>query len=274
MDLADLRVSVTAEEFARGSGRVFQVFDASTQDSGNVSYSIERDDGVRWFIKTAGGLGVSPSGATHADRVSALRRAASLERQLRHPASSVVHAVVEASDGGAVVYDWFGGELLWSPEDERSKPDSSLERFRSLPLDELTGAIDQVVELHVLIDQLGWVIGDLYDGCLMYDFGRRQIRLIDLECYQTAPYVNRVGRLPGSKRFMAPEELRRGAVIDSRTAVYGLGRMIDLLVLGAREWPAVAAVVRRATEAEPARRFPDVGTLHDAWRLATSMERR
>jgi serine/threonine-protein kinase len=266
----DLRTSVSAEAFVRQVGRVFQVFDGATQDSGHVSYGVESADGHRYFIKTAGDGTVSPGGTSHADRVAALRRAARLERQLEHPAASVVEGVVETSDGVAVVYEWFDGELVRSAEAERSHPDSTFQRFCSLPVGERMQAIDQVVELHVVIDRLGWVIGDLYDGCLMYDFGRRRIRVVDLECYRPAPYVNEVGRLPGSKRFMAPEELCRGRVVDSRTAVFCLGRMIDVFVLGQRRWPQVAAVVRRATESEPDRRFPDVETLHRAWRSATS----
>lgn len=266
----DRRTSMSAETLVRQLGRVFQVFDGATQDSGHVSYGVEGADGRRYFIKTAGDGTVSPGGTSHADRVAALRRAARLERQLQHPAASVVETVVETSDGVAVVYDWFDGELVRSPESVRSKPESPFQRFCSLPLDELTRAIDQVIELHVAIDRLGWVVGDLYDGCLMYDFGRRRIRVIDLECYQPAPYVNESGRLPGSKRFMAPEELLRDSVIDSRTAVYVLGRMIDVFVQGQRDWPDVAAVVRRATHANPDLRFPDVQTLCDSWRSATS----
>ncbi|WP_019901875.1 hypothetical protein [Salinispora arenicola] len=41
--------------------------------------------------------------------------------------------------------------------------------------------------------------------------------------YGPSPSVP-IGRLPGSRRYMAPEEFVRGAVIDQRTTVYALGR--------------------------------------------------
>ncbi|MEU9001626.1 hypothetical protein [Streptomyces sp. NPDC048551] len=73
--------------------------------------------------------------------------------------------------------------------------------------------------------------------------------------------------LPDSRRFMAPEEVVRGSVIDIRTTVFTLGRAL-LLLLDAgdneRQWrgtPAELAVVRKATAAAPESRFPGVHPL-------------
>jgi len=64
----------------------------------------------------------------------------------------------------------------------------------------------------------------------MYAFDTRQIKVIDLESYHRGPYLNEAGRLPGSTRYMAPEEHTRGAMIDARTTVFNLGRMIEIFL--------------------------------------------
>ena len=48
--------------------------------------------------------------------------------------------------------------------------------------------------------------------------------LVDLDEYRQGPFTVEVDRLPGSDRYMAPEEWERGATIDERTTVFNLGR--------------------------------------------------
>jgi serine/threonine-protein kinase len=98
--------------------------------------------------------------------------------------------------------------------------------------------------------------------------------LCDLDEYRPGPFTVEGERLPGSTRYMAPEEHRRGARIDERTTVYNLGRAIRLLLDAGddeRAWrgtPAQLAVVARATCEDPAGRYPAVAALADAWRAA------
>ena len=68
----------------------------------------------------------------------------------------------------------------------------------------------------------GFVSVDLYDGCFLYDFDRHEMRLIDLDEYRPAPFVVDAERLPGSRRYMAPEEFQRGVTIDERTMAFHL----------------------------------------------------
>jgi len=70
----------------------------------------------------------------------------------------------------------------------------------------------------------------------------------------------------GSTRFMAPEELTRGATIDSRTMVFNLARMIEIFVLARHELPEIRAVTAKATMAAPADRYESVASFHEAWR--------
>jgi hypothetical protein len=247
-------------------GRTFTVFDGRSQDSGHISYGVETADGRRWFVKTAGTSALSPSGSTHDERAEALRRAAAVQEEANHPALVPLAGVVEASDGVLVVHEWFDGELLRSPADRRDRPEEAHARFRELPLPELVNALDAVIDLHVALERKGWIAGDFYDGCLMYDFATKQVKVIDLECYRRGAHVNEVGRLPGSTRFMAPEEHTKGARIDARTTVYNLGRLLEIFVVDRN--PTVAGLTARATADSPDERPPSVAALQRAWRSA------
>lgn len=251
-------------------GRQFAVFDERTQDSGHVSYGIEATDGRRLFVKTPGTPRRSTGGTTQPQRVSLLRHGARVHEDVSHSALIALRGVVDASDGVVVIYDWFDGELLRCPPDRRESPDEAHNRFKSLPAAEITAALGQVIALHAELERAGWVAGDFYDGCLMYDFSQRQIKVMDFECYRRGPYVNDEGRLPGSSRFMAPEEFQLGATIDSRTTVFNLGRMIDLFLLAHHALPDVQALVDEATAPDPEARPASVASVHQRWSEAVS----
>jgi hypothetical protein len=251
-------------------GTPFVVFDHRTQDSGHVSYGVETAGGHRVFAKTSGAADPSPGGTSRDERADLLRRAARLHREVDHPALVTLHDVVEARDGVVIVHDWFEGELLGCPAERRQDPVEAYQRFQVLPAAEIAGALDEVLSLHVTLAEAGWVAGDFYDGCLMYDFRSRRIKVIDLECYRPGPCLNDQGRLPGSTRFMAPEEHQRGAVIDERTTVFNLGRMIQIFLLGRHDLPEVAAVAGQATASRPEDRPAAPAELHLRWRRAVS----
>jgi serine/threonine-protein kinase len=198
--------------------------------------------------------------------VTLLRRDAQLHADISHPALLTIQDVVETSDGIAVVYDWFDGELLNAPAERRSDPVEAHQRFASLPADEIARALDGVIELHVALEAAGWVANDFYDGCLMYDFAARAMKVIDFECYRHGPFVNDQGRLMGSTRFMAPEEFALGATIDSRTTVFNLARAVEIFLLARHELPEIRAVMARATMVSPQARYESVARFHEAWR--------
>lgn len=249
-------------------GQVAATFDDRTQDSGHISYGVADVTGERWFVKSAGTHGVSPGGATRHERETALRHAAALQQEIDHPALVPLERVIEASDGVVAVYQWFEGELLRCPAERRDDPSQAYLRFRALPLPELVAALDTVIDLHVTLESNGWIAGDFYDGSLMYDFDTRQIKVIDLESYHRGPYVNTVGRLPGSTRFMAPEEWIKGARITATTTVYNLGRMLEIFLAEHLPHPALETVQARATATDPVQRIPSVAALQHAWRSA------
>ncbi|MFE2421587.1 serine/threonine protein kinase [Streptomyces hokutonensis] len=243
------------EPYLRTVGEVFRTF--REQDSGCVSYGVQLPDGERWFVKEA---------ATVAAQAS-LDRAWVFHQAVRHPVVVPQLHRIAVADGGrtAVVMPWRHGESLYGP---------ALARFRALPLASVLRAVDRVLDAHLAVEAAGMVAVDLYDGAFLYDFGGDVLHLIDLDEYRPGPFVLDQDRLPGSARFMAPEEWYRGSVIDIRTTVYALGRSAHVLLDGGerRAWRGTAgqlAVLERATRADPAERFAGVGEFTEAWRAAT-----
>jgi serine/threonine-protein kinase len=249
-----------------GLGEEFARFDSRTQDSGHVSYGVVGPDGRRWFVKTSGEDVLSAGGATREERARALVRSAEVANAFAHPALLPVERILEADDGLALVTAWFPGELLRSPAERREDPGEAGNRFAALPAEEVVAALDRVIDVHVRLDAAGWTAGDLYDGCLMYDFTHRTITVMDFEFYHRGPFVNTVGRLPGSTRFMAPEEFELGATIDARTTVFTLGRMIELFLLRAHPDHPAHDVAACATRPDPDDRPSSLARLQELWR--------
>lgn len=233
----------------------FAIFDA--QDSGCLSYGVEAA-GCRWFVKKA---------ATPQARRS-LIRASKLHAAVRHPAIVRPERIIDGPDGPTLIYPWHDGTVL--NQATAHGPDrSGLARFQQLPVPEVEAAIDTIIDAHLAVTAASYVAVDLYDGCFLYDFTARRMRLIDLDEYRRGPFVLDTDRLPGSRRYMAPEEFVRAAVIDQRTNVYTLGRTIQHLLDSADGWrgsPAQGQIAAHAARATPADRYPDVAGLAAAWR--------
>lgn len=260
------RTDLTPHAFVAHHAEVFAVFDATTQDSGNVSYGARVGE-ERFFIKTAGSPDDARPFLAHGARVALLRNAVGLARVVSDPALSALRNVVESVEGPLLVYEWADGELVGTSAARRTDPTSAFARFRSLDPRERAAALDVVFRLHVKLAQRGWIASDFYDGSLIYDFARRRMHVVDLDSYRDAPFTNDMGRMFGSDRFMAPEEYELGARIDERTTVFTMGRtVVQFLSLGTE---AIDNLIARACHEQPRRRFATVGQFYDAWSAAT-----
>ncbi|WP_338779268.1 serine/threonine protein kinase [Streptomyces sp. DG1A-41] len=257
--LLDIAEVARTEPYLRTVGEVFRAF--RDQDSGCVSYGVRLGDGERWFVKEA-----TTDAAQHS-----LNRAWAFHRAVRHPVIVPQPHRFAAGDGRtAVVMPWRRGESMYSPA--RLRHAGPLARFQALPVPRGLRAVDHLLDAHLAVEAAGFVSVDLYDGAFLYDFDAGELHLIDLDEYRPGPFVLQADRLPGSRRFMAPEEWRRGSTIDTRTTVHALGRAVRLLLDTAAEehtWRGAAAqltIVERATRPDPVERFTSVAELAAAWR--------
>ncbi|MEQ8992769.1 MAG: hypothetical protein RLO46_13195 [Pseudomonadales bacterium] len=164
-----------------------------------------------------------------------------------------------------LVYEWVDGDLL--------RRSTARERFRNLSTDEILVCLDQIFELHVELASAGRIAVDSYDGCLIYDFLSRGIHVVDLDGYHEGPFLNKMGRMFGSSRFMAPEELQYGERIDERTTVFTLGRTAAVLASDGSLNPtsfrgpkSLCNVMARACDPVVQNRFQSVRDFHSAWR--------
>lgn len=250
------------------TGEIFAVIRG--HDSGCTSYGLVNERG-RWFVKVAFG-----------DDVGQLESTVAFHSVVKHATIVPLVATFPVRQGEcpgrAVVYPWVDGEILNDPFAPGSlphaEPASALSRFRALCVVRVLTALDAIYTAHEEVARRGHVAVDFYDGCVMYDFETAQVRLVDLDMYRPGPYVLDRDRQFGSRRFMAPEEFARGAVIDERTTVFTLGRAARVFLGEPGAWRAGQAldrVIGQATREDPADRFQSVVAFTSAWHEARTI---
>ncbi|MFK4089706.1 hypothetical protein ACI2LF_36690 [Kribbella sp. NPDC020789] len=247
-------------DYLKGAGEIFAVFD--TQDSGNISYGVTID-GHRYFVKTAGDPENTKPFSPPARRQEILRNAADLAASVEHDLLPAYHGLIESPWGPVLVYDWRDGDHLYT----------NLDRFRALSPEEISEALDQLFDLHDVLVSAGWIEGDFYDGSLLYDFGTRRLTVIDLDDYHQGAHTNTMGRMFGSTRFMAPEQLELGAHIDDHTTAYVMARTALVLLSDGtltrttfRGTPPQYAVLHEALTT----RYPTYQAFYSTWLAASS----
>lgn len=265
------RIEQTPDVYLNAVGSVFAVFDEHTQDSGNISYGVQTAQG-RYFVKTAGHPDDPTPFMSHSERVLLLRNAIRLRQSCDHRTLPTLHQVIESPNGPLLVYQWVEGELIRADAALRDDPRSTFQRFRQLPPHEIIRALDLVYELHHQLARLGWIAVDFYDGCMIYDFDRGELHIVDLDHYCEGSFINEMGRMFGSSRFMAPEEFERGAPIDERTTVFTMGRTAAVLLSNGtlarrpfRGSDALYGVIRRACCEDPGKRYDSMAAFFAAW---------
>lgn len=252
-------------------GAIFAVFDARTQDSGNVSFGVEVE-GQRYFVKTAGDRSVAGALLNHAGRVAVLENAITFARSVRHPSLPRLLNVIASATGPMLIYEWVDGELVHAPSKTRADPRSAFQRFRALAVPELVAAVRLIMDAHAAFARGGWIACDFYDGSIIYDFDLSAVHLVDLDHYHKGPFTNEMGRMLGSTRFMAPEEFVRGELVDETTTVFTLSRLLAVFLgdgtlsrAAFRGSDALYALMCKGCEQERGRRFQSVDALARAW---------
>ncbi|KKI90418.1 serine/threonine protein kinase [Bacillus sp. SA1-12] len=205
-------------------GHVFCVF--AEQDSGNISFGVE-NNGRKIFVKYAGARTLEYSGKP-GDAIQNVRNSIPVYENLKHGHLIQLLDHFEVENGYALVFEWFEGECLhshWSfpPPHKYHHPDSPFFRFKQLPVNQRLEALRSIYEFHVHVEKNNYVAVDFYDGSILYDFRNHITKICDIDLYKQKPFINTMGRLWGSSRFMAPEEFEFGGEIDGQTNVFNMG---------------------------------------------------
>lgn len=243
-------------------GQPFQVFDQ--QDSGCMGFGLEHR-GRRYFLKLAGAMPCR-SKIPPQQAIARLEQAAELYRNLAHPNLIPLLDARPVPQGFALLFPWVEGLCM-------GKQYPTREAFLSLPLPVREKIFEEILDFHNLVGMLGYLAVDFYDGSILYDPKKGQTLICDIDEYQQEPYRNPVGRMPGSTRFMAPEEFLTGEHIDQRTNVYRMGATAFALFgkngsRQHRDWPLSPnrfQVARQATLEEPDLRQPSLSEFLRQW---------
>ena len=204
-----------------------------------------------------------------------LEREARILARLEHPGIVAVHDVGSLPDGRAFyVMRLVRGERL----DAYATPER--------PLGEVLRTFARVVEpvayahahgiLHRDLKPANVMLGPFGDVLVM-DWGVARVRGVEGEAAlsqggegakgagqsEAQPFdqLTLPGSVLGTPGFMAPEQAAGGEV-DERSDVYGLGAILGALLERRGQPPrALAAIVRRATAADPGQRYPSAAAL-------------
>lgn len=248
--------------FIQTYGRVFKVFDG--QDSGHLCFGVERD-GQRYFVKFAGAPTVDFKGDP-AEAVARLRATVPTYRDLAHPSLINLLRAEETGGGFAALFEWTDAVCMG-----RQYPVDRA-RFMAMPLPAKLRVYGDILEFHAHVIEKGYVAVDFYDGSILYDFALGKALLCDIEFYAKRPYINQMGRMWGSTRFMSPEEFTLGAEIDERTNVYTMGATaFALFANGDRTpeaWPLAMElyeVAKKAVSDAREERWGSLGEMMGAW---------
>ncbi len=260
LDITEIDTDI--ENYLKHVGKV--IFQFPEHDSRCQSFRTMVNS-QHWFVKH----GNTPQ------TIMWLKQAVRFHSAVQHEALPQLHNVFTNPGGFTLVYNWVAGEGLRPERKLRDGEVHPRDRFCALPAAEIITAINVIYDVHLLIEERGFIAEDFYDGCILYDFEKKQIHLYDFDHYHPAPFVNDRGRLYGSSRFMAPEEFQKGERIDERTNVFTLGRTAFVLLANnsdSREaWKGnetMWQVARKATNTDKTLRYQSVKELVSAWHAA------
>jgi len=246
-------------------GRPFCVFDQ--QPGSNIAFGMESAQYGKLLVKFAGAPTVNAAYSPE-HTVSALKNAAPLYRTLRHPALVQLLGQGEVAGGYALIFRWFDGEPLSSAQ--------ARDRLSHQPLPVKLRMLDSVFDFHLHCAVKNHISVGFHDGSLLVNFLTGQIMICNIDLYRPMPAFNNLGRMPGSARFLSPEEYEKGAPLDGLTMQYAMGALaFAFLARGGshapEDWTAASAlhaVASRAVDLDRTQRYPSLGAFVAAWRHA------
>ncbi|MCL2775101.1 MAG: phosphotransferase [Oscillospiraceae bacterium] len=252
--------------FLKKYGIVFKVYD--DQDSGNICFGV-MDGENKYFVKFAGAPTERADVSTE-EAIANLKRTVPVYRDLAHPLLTKLINAEEIGGGFAMIFEWTDAECMG-----KQYP-VSREKFMQLPIETRLLVFDDILAFHAYAVKRGYVAVDFYDGSIMYDFSAGKTYICDVDFYTKTPYINSMGRMWGSSRFMSPEEFQLGAEIDEITNVYTMGATAFALFGGERDrslekWMLskdLYDAAKRAVSDERSQRQQSISQLTEEWKSA------
>jgi len=254
--------------FLKKYGKVFKVFD--DQDSGNICFGVANGE-KKYFVKFAGAP-TARSSISDEEAINRIKKNPVIYRDLQHPNLTKLINFEEAGNGFVMLFEWVDGDCMG-----KQYP-LSRNKFMKMPPETRLQVFDDILEFHDHVMKQNYVAIDFYDGSIMYDFSTGRTVICDIEMYAKVPYINNMGRMWGSSRFMSPEEFQLGAVIDEVTNVYTMGatafalfgdetdRCIEKWVLDKKTFE----VAKKAVSDEREKRQHSIKQLIHDWKSAAS----
>lgn len=256
-------------------GKPFIVYDQ--QDSGNLCFGVEKK-GHKLFVKYAGAKTMDFKGET-SYAIDRLKSAIQSYIDLKHQVLIEYKDSFETPNGFVAIFEWFDGEnmhphWIYPPPAKYKNPNSPFYKFKKLPLKTRLYALDKIYSFHVYVEHKGYQAVDFYDGSLLFNFERNELKICDIDFYAKKPYVNAM--CWGSKRFNAPEECVKEAILDERTNVYNMGATAFSLIGGELDrtidkWEGsevLFRVAQKATNDNRSDRFSSVAEFYEEWQKA------
>jgi len=251
--------------FLKKYGRVIGVYD--DQDSGNICFAIENQDG-KLFVKFAGAQTVRYNGDVQ-EAIQRLKASVPVYQAIKQKSLIKYITSEEAGQGFAMIFEWADGECMGRMYEK------SHEIIMNLPLDEKLHIYEDVIEFLADIAKLGYVAIDFYDGSILYDRSQKAVTICDIDFFRKSPTVNDMGRMWGSSRFMSPEEYKFGEPIDEISNVFTIGKMGFAIFtdsdLSLERWPLSAAafhVLEKAASPDRRDRYASIAEFQKYWRKA------
>ena len=237
-------------------------------EKGLVCIGTESPQYGRLLIRFAGAALTEARRAPEA-AVAAMRAAMpAYEALYPHPTLIKLQGHGAVAGGYAAIFAWPEGQWLGQPE--------AREQLLRQPLVSLLRMIDAIFDFHAYALSQGYLPVDFSENSLAADLATARLTLCDIDAYRPLPAWNDRGRMPGSPRFLSPEEYVPEAPLDALTAQYTMGALAFAFLSdhGSRERGAWVAgerlyqVAARACSEERAARYPSYTAFLQAWREA------
>lgn len=105
---------------------------------------------------------------------------------------------------------------------------------------------------------------DLKPENIMIERATHAIKIIDLGCADASDY-NILKGPAGTRHYAPPEQLEQGAVVDVRTDIYAVGKIIDFIIRKTgRSWRKISNIVQKCCATNPDDRYRSMQELCDA----------